>query len=149
MTISLWHKWLGGWNYVSTLAGIPVRGSMMCMTRHLSWLLGWLVMHTWPDHKVHWWPLLGSLSMLHFTPVRLPWHLLGIGGQWMISTGAQFLDGLRCLWPGWLGASLQWLGGPSSGHQREIIVLLLILLYPYQALLLFCSMRWCLNTYMM
>ena len=26
----------------------------------------------------------------------------------MIYTGAQFLDGLRCLWPGWLGASLQW-----------------------------------------
>ena len=135
MTICLWHKWPGGWKYVSTLAGIPTRGSMMCMTRDLSWVLGWLVMYTWPDHKVHWWPLLGSLSMLHFTHVRLPWHLLGIGCQWMISTGAQFLDGLRCLWPGWLGASLQWLGGPSSGHQRAIIVLLSILLYPYPALL--------------
>ena len=73
---------------------------------------------------------------------------LGLGANgWY--TGAQFLDGLRCLWPGWLGASLQWLGGPSSGHQREIIVLLLILLYPYPALLLFYSLHWCLNTYMM
>ena len=106
-----------------------------CAWRGISAECWWLVMHTWPDHIVHWWPLLGSLSMLHFTPVRLPWHLLGIGCQWMISTGAQFLDGLRCLWPGWLGAGLQWLGGPSSDHQREIIVLLLMLLYPYHALL--------------
>ena len=67
MTQMTW--WL---KYVSTLAGTPTKGSMMCMTRHLSWVLGWLVMHTWPDHKVHWWPLLGSLSMLNSTPVRLP-----------------------------------------------------------------------------
>ena len=68
---------------------------------------------------------------------------------WVLGAcGWHLLDGLRCLWPGWLGASLQWLGGPSSGHQGKIIVLLIIL-YPYHALLLFCSLYWGLNTYMM
>ena len=60
---------------------------------------------------------------------------LGIGCQWMIFTGAQFLDGVRCLWPGWLAASLQWLSGPSNGHPGMIIVLLSMSLYPYHALL--------------
>ena len=113
----------------------------MCMARHLSWVLGRLVMHTWPDHKVHRRPLPGSLSMLHFTLVRLPWHLLGIGWyllvliSWMDCAVFGRGDWVCCVWPGWLGTSLQWLGGPSSGHQREIIVLLLIPLYPYHALL--------------
>ena len=48
----------------SALARTPTRGSIMCMAEQLSWVLGWLTMHIWHDRKVHWWPLLGSLSML-------------------------------------------------------------------------------------
>ena len=85
---------------------------------------------TWPQSS-----LVASAEIL----VHAPFHPCQVAvtpfGDWMISTGAQFLAGLCCVWPGWLGASLQWLGGPSSGHQREIIVLLLMSLYPYHALL--------------
>ena len=78
---------------------------------------------------------------MHGTMVfmRQIWYLrilYGAVNQRLTSTNsAQFLDGLQCLWSECLGASLQWLGSHSSGPQRDIIVLSLMLLYPYHVLI--------------
>ena len=100
----------------SALARTPTRGSIMCMAEQLSWVLGWLTMHIWHDRKVHWWPLLGSLSMLHSSPA-------GCCGTWVPAddiSATQSIDQLQCPWLKWLHTSWQWLGGPNTGHQREL-----------------------------
>ena len=46
---------------------------------------------------------------------------LGVGQLWMISTGAQSMDGWQCPWLGWGGASTPWIDGPRGGRQRELM----------------------------
>ena len=82
---------------------IYIYRSIMCLTEHLSWVLGWLAMYTWPDHKVHWWPLLWSLPMPHYAPVRWWSHVCGFGDIYW----CPILSGLQWSWLWWLGTSLQ------------------------------------------
>ena len=87
---------------VPILSGNPARGSMMCMTEHLSWVLG-----AWsctPDLKVqsgacHWWPPQVPPSRHPFAPVRMlwSWDWAPVNDIYRCPT----MDGWQCLWLGW------------------------------------------------
>ena len=115
---------------MSALARTPTRGNIMCIAEQLSWVLRWLTMHIWHDRKVHWWPLLGLLSMLH-SP------LSGCCGTWVPAdiSGTQSMNQLQCPMQcpklEWLHASWQWHGGPNAGHQRELTVAIMQLVYSF------------------
>ena len=65
-------------------------------------------------------PLVASTGATFTAPFR-PCGL-GIGHLWMISAGAQSMDGWQCPWLGWGGASTPWIDGPPGGHQKELML---------------------------
>ena len=109
---------------VPILSGNPTRGSMMC-----AWLSTsaecWVPGHAHLTSKFTVGHVTGGLHRchLHATLSPLPECCgLGIGHLWMISTGAQSMDGWQCPWLGWGGASTPWIDGPPGGHQRRVDV---------------------------
>ena len=84
---------------VPILSGNHTRGSMMCMTEHLSWVLG--AWSCWPDLKVHsgachWWPPQVPPSRHPVAPARMLWS----------RDRAPVNDIYRCPINGWMAVSL-------------------------------------------
>ena len=81
----------------------------MCMTEHLSWVLGeWSCT---PGLKVqvracHWWLWVSWVCNLDTLSPPSGCCALGIGYLWIISTGAQSMDVWQCPWVEWWDASI-------------------------------------------